>query len=129
MKYILPKNTFRAVYRPNTTFFFFFIWILNICWRKHKWLLLKIFPKGDWSGLYKIWKKGTFPVQNQKLVSTYFLPGRTLHWADWKEYKMGYNIYQLKQRTTTTIINLFLFCKSQIRCYCLKHSYQPLKES
>ena len=32
-------------------------------------------------------------------------------------------------RKIITIIYLFLFCKSHIRCYCFKHSHQRLKES
>ena len=37
----------RGVSCPITTFCCWDIWILNFCWHKHKWLLIRTFPQGE----------------------------------------------------------------------------------
>ena len=81
----------------------------------------KVSPGGIETNFLKIESKDLPQFKNQKLAIIFFF------WVE--PHKTGCDICQLKQRTTRTIIYFFLFCKSQIRCYCLKLSYQPLKES
>ena len=38
------RELHKVLKRPHTTFCFWDIWILNFCWGKHKWLLIKKIP-------------------------------------------------------------------------------------
>ena len=68
------------------------IWILDFCWRKHKRLPIKTFSKANWSGLFKNWKRGPFPIPKSKIGQWLFFSPWTSHWPQYigdKVFKNG----------------------------------------